>query len=442
MRKFISGFFCLILCIVLTASLVSSACVLGLTQMLEEDNLDDILKAVSPSTKVFGYERAESEERISFGDALRANLPLQNVSLLNLYSDVARTLTEAGIEAIEGYVATESAIKDFSKLADAFTEGYIAKGKEMGVLSGYVTYRSMYGIEREPKEEYARQTIQKRVENDIKQLAEDETVFGKLSLDGENVICYTPLAGEKAAEAENAIYTSVETWYDGMYREYIKGILNYILKGEDDLSGKGKIVSEDDIANLFITVANNNGIGGKDLESPAAKQEISKQIKDYVLPRLQHVISNPYSAWVDDGVVTGMRVTRTIFNMDPRIPLGILCGGILILMILIGRKMGLGFGCFSAFLASAVMLAAPLFRQRTMDELNKNLPQEILDLGITETVLDQFMGFMTKYGLYCLALAGILLVIRLIVQLISKRTKAVPATEVTEQNISTGENNL
>ena len=44
MRKFISGLFCFLLCIILTASLVASACVLGLTQMLEEENLDDIRK--------------------------------------------------------------------------------------------------------------------------------------------------------------------------------------------------------------------------------------------------------------------------------------------------------------------------------------------------------------------------------------------------------------
>ena len=442
MRKFIRGFFCFLLCIVLTASLIASACVLGLTYMLEEENLDDILKSISPSSKVFGYERAEADQEISFGDALREYLPIQNVSLLNLYSDVARTLTDAGIEALEEHVSTESAVNDFSRLAKVFTDGYIEKGKELGVLSGYVTYRSMYGIERDPKDVYARDTIQKRVENDIKQLAVDGMAFGKLSLDGENVICYTPLAGKKAAETENAIYTSVETWYDGLYREYIKGILNYILKGEDDLAGKGRIVSEEDVTNLFITVANNNGIGGKDLETPAAKQEIAKQIKDYVIPRLKHVISHPYSAWVDDGVVTGMRVTRTIFNMDPRIPLGILCGGILILMVLIGGKTGLGFSCFSAFLASAAMLVAPLFRQRTLDELNKNLPQEMLDLGITETVLDQFLGFVAKYGLYCLAIGGILLVLRLIVQLISKKKNAAPAGDVPEQNVSADQSNL
>ncbi|MBR3125539.1 MAG: hypothetical protein IKF42_09040, partial [Mogibacterium sp.] len=84
----------------------------------------------------------------------------------------------------------------------------------------------------------------------------------------------------------------------------------------------------------------------------------------------------------------------------------------------------------------------PLFRQRTLDELNTNLPQEILDLGITETVLDQFMGFITKYGLYCLALGGVLLVLRLIAQLFSKRKNAAPVTEVSEQITTTDQNNL
>ena len=111
-------------------------------------------------------------------------------------------------------------------------------------------------------------------------------------------------------------------------------------------------------------------------------------------------------------------------------------------MVLIGGKTGLGFSCFSAFLASAAMLVAPLFRQRTLDELNKNLPQEMLDLGITETVLDQFLGFVAKYGLYCLAIGGILLVLRLIVQLISKKKNAAPAGDVPEQNVSADQSNL
>ena len=135
---------------------------------------------------------------------------------------------------------------------------------------------------------------------------------------------------------------------------------------------------------------------------------------------MKKVISYPYSSWIDDGVVTGMKVTRTIFNMDPRIPLGILCGGLLILMILIGRKMGLGFGCFSALLAGVALLIAPFFRQRALDQMSTELPQEILDLGVNETVVDQLLSFMSRYGFYCLALAGILLVLRLIVQLFSK----------------------
>lgn len=421
MGKFIRGFFCLILCFVLAASLIASVCLLSLTNMLEEENVDDILKNVSVSDKVFEFEKAEADQEISFGDALRENLPLQNVSLISIYGDSARNATEAGIQAIEEYVASESAITDFGKMAAVFTEAYVANAKEAGKLIGSITYKNIKGErERVAREDYARELVLDRVETDLKAVAESGTAFGKLSLNGKDVICYTARAGKEAAEVENAVYTSIESWYDQLYREYFKGLLNYIVRGDESNGVNGYNFTDGDIANLFITVANNNGIGGKDLDDASAKAEISKQIKDYILPRMKKVISYPYSSWIDDGVVTGMKVTRTIFNMDPRIPLGILCGGLLILMILIGRKMGLGFGCFSALLAGVALLIAPFFRQRALDQMSTELPQEILDLGVNETVVDQLLSFMSRYGFYCLALAGILLLLRLIVQLFSK----------------------
>ena len=421
MVKVIRSFFCFLLSFVLIASLVASACVLGLTQMLEEENVDDILKTVSPGRKVMEYTRAESDRDISFGDALKEYLPLQTISLLSIYGDTARELTDAGIEAVEEYVASESAVKDFSKLAEVFTEGYIEKGKETGHLNGSIRYRSMYGWERDSRDSYARMTMLNRVEADLKKLAEEGTGFGKVTLNGRDVICYTPLAGKKAAEAENAVYVSLEEWYDGMYRDYCKGLLNYIFKGEDCLGGEGISVTEEDVSDLFITIVNNHGIGGSALEDASTKEEISKQIKDYVLPRIRKTISAPYSAWIDDGIVTGLKVTRTVFSMDPRIPLAVLCGGLLLIMLLIGGKIGLGFGCFSALLAGLALYAVPFFRQRALDELYRNLPQGIQDMGITETVLDQLLGHLSRYGLYCLVAAGVLLVLRLIVGAFSGR---------------------
>lgn len=423
MGKVIRGFFCLILCLILIASLVASFCVLGLTQMLDEENIDGILKNVSLGGKVMEYTKTEADRDISFGDALKEYMPLQTISLLGIYGDNARALTDAGIDAVVEYTASESAVIEFSKLAEVFTEGYIEKGKETGQIKGNIRYKSMYGWETDSRESYTRMTILKRVETDLKKLAEDGTGFGRLTLNGKDTICYTALAGRRAAEAENAVYSSLEEWYDGMYRDYCKGLVNYILKGEDGLEGKGVDISEKDVTDLFITVANNYGIGGSALDEASTKEEISKQIKNHVLPRIRKTISAPYSAWVDDDIVTGLKVTRTIFSMDPRIPLGVLCGGLLVIMLLIGGKMGLGFGSFSALIAGAALFAAPLFRQRSLDQMYRDLPQGIQDLGIIETVLDQLLGHLSRYGLYCLEAGGILLLLRIIIGAITGKQK-------------------
>ena len=427
MGKIIRAFFCLILCLLLTASLVASVCVLGVSQMLDEENVTDILKNVSVGEKVLGYKKAEEDREMSVGDALREHYVPQNISLLFIYGDVAQELTDAGIQGIEEYLASETdiVIHDFSKLADAFVEAYFKKAKETGILNGHVRKN---GADLGPKEAYAREAVPERVLSTIDELVSEGTVFGRMSLNGKDAIFYTATAGREAAEAENAVYTSLENWYDQMYREYAKGLLYYVLRGEENADNKVFSISEEDIADLFIKIAEQNGISSENLESPDAKEEISRQINEYVLPRMRQVISDPYSTWVDDSVVPVMKVARIFLNMDLRIPLGILCGGLLLLMILIGRKMGLGFGCFSALLASAALLIAPFYKQHSLDQLSKVLPDEIQDLGITETVLDQILSFMSKYGLYCLALAGILLVLRLIAQLFTKK-KSEPETE-------------
>ena len=414
MTKFIKGFFCLLLCLVLTVSVVASACVLGLKQMLKEENIDDVLKSVSVSSKVLGYKKAEEDRDMSVGDALRESFPPQNISKLNIFGDVARELTEAGIQGVEECVASKSVIDDFSELSEAFTEAYITKGKETGTLSGRVRY---YGIEKETKEYYARQAVPNYAETNLKQLAAEGKVFGRLSLNGKDTIFYTANAGRKAAETENAVYTSLETMYDRIYREYVKGLADYVIKGDEGAFTEGYNVAEEDISDLFVSVASANGIGEEYLDSPEAKEEISKQINNYVLPRMKHVISYPYRTWIDDNALARIKAIRPLFNTDLRIPAGILCGLLLILMIVVGGKMGLGFGCVSALSASAVLLAAPFFRQRGLDELYRILPEEIQDMGITETVLDQLLGYMSKYGLYCLAAAGFLLVLRLTAQL-------------------------
>lgn len=418
MGKFIRGFFCFLLCIILTASLVASVCVLGLTQMLEEENIDDILKNVSTGEKVLGYEKAESDEELSFGDALREYFPPQNLSKLYIFGDVASELTYAGIQGVVDCIGSDNVITDFSKLSDAFVEAYIAKGKETGVLSGRVRY---YGVEKETKEYYARQAVPGWAETNLKQLAEEGKISGRLSLNGKDVILYTVSAGKKAADIENSVYSSLETRYDLMYREYLKGLVYYVLRGEEGAGSKDYDITEEEITDMFITSAKDSGVGEEYLESPEVKEEISKQINSYVLPRMRRVISEPYSTWVDDGIMSVMKTVRPFLEMDVRIPLGILCGGLLFLMILIGGKMGFGFGCISALLASLVLMAAPFYRQRSLDQLYRDLPQEIQDLGITETVADQILGFMSRYGLYCLAVAGVLLVLRLIAQLTANK---------------------
>ena len=418
MGKVIKAFFCFILCLVLTASLLASACILGLTHMMNEENVDDLLKGITPSANVFGYERAQSDEKISFGDALREKLPLQNVSLLSIYGDSARSATEAGIQAIEEYVTDESAIVHFTQMAELFTEAYIDDAKETGKLNGTIAYKNIKGERvRVSREAYARELVLERVETDLKMLAKDGTGFGRLTLDGEKTICYTALAGEKAAEAENAIYSSLEALYDGMYKEYLKGLLHYFLTGEDvSQNGSRFVHTEDDIYNLFVTVANGQGIGGSALDDPGVKEEIADQAKDYVLPRLSKMVSIPYSSWISDEAMNDMKLTRIFNKVDPNVLLGIVCGGILLLMIIIGGKMGLGFGSFSALLAGAAMMVIPFFRQRSLDRLGAVLPKEIVDLGIIEPCMDQLLGYLTKYGLYCVAAGRVLLVLRLFAQ--------------------------
>ena len=71
----------------------------------------------------------------------------------------------------------------------------------------------------------------------------------------------------------------------------------------------------------------------------------------------------------------------------------------------------------------AALFAAPLFRQRSLDQMYRDLPQGIQDLGIIETVLDQLLGHLSRYGLYCLEAGGILLLLRIIIGAITGKQK-------------------
>ncbi len=138
--RVIRAIFSFILCLVLIGSLVATVSLMTVQQITSEETVDRILSGVSPGEKVFGYEKAADDRAITFEEALREELPLQTVQLANVYSDVARQATDAGIAGIVRYTGDESAVteKNCSAMALAFTEEYIRYLSENGKLRGTV----------------------------------------------------------------------------------------------------------------------------------------------------------------------------------------------------------------------------------------------------------------------------------------------------------------
>ncbi len=426
MMRVIRAIFSFILCLVLIGSLVATVSLMTVQQITSEETVDRILSGVSPGEKVFGYEKAADDRAITFEEALREELPLQTVQLANVYSDVARQATDAGIAGIVRYTGDESAVteKNCSAMALAFTEEYIRYLSENGKLRGTVNYKNITGFRVwESKEKYARQVVLDRVEKDLKKIFEEGATFGKMTLDGQTPVFRTALSGKAASDAENEVYTALEGWYDNAYRSYLKGLLFYCLKeGQPE---KVPLLSEEDVRDLFLSAAQKHGVKGPLLEDQKILDEIGSQARSYVLPAESPVLSVPYSSIVGNETEPALIWTRRVAAADPLIVGGAVCLLILLLMLLIGRRAGVFFAGFACLLTGAALWLSPMLQKKAHAEAASYIPLHLTENGILDSVIDLFISGIRVYGQYLIAAGGAFLLLWLLLLAISAVKKKI-----------------
>ena len=416
--KVIRFLFSMILYVVLTAALLASVCLLALKQVTTEENVDRVLSEISTGEKALAFGKVNADEDLSFEDALKKYLPVQNATAISIYGDTARQATDAGIAAIADYTGGETAFTDFSEMADVFMDGYIGWLNENGKLRGSVSYMTQqYGRLWSTKERYCRDTVRDRLENDLKKIAEDGTAFGQLTLDGTTPIFYTALSRKQNADAQNAVYAALEKWYDESYRSYVKGLLNYCLKG-GNVTGVA-VLTKEEILDLFLSETGKNGVRGSLLSDERIRSEILRQAEESIVPRLKPAISVPYAALVGADDDPALVWTRRVFAIEPLIPCAALCGFLLLLLLLIGHRPGVFFGALSALTSACALLALPLFRSRAFTEAAPFIPAHLTENGIPEKAADLFLGSVKVYIPYLLIGGGALLLIWLICLAIS-----------------------
>ena len=422
--KVIRAFFSFILCLLLIGAIVATASLMTLQQVTSEETVDRILSGVSLGEKVFGYEKASDDRDITFEEALREELPLQTVQLVNVYGDVARQATDAGIAGIVRYAGIESAVTEeyCPTMAMMFTEEYIRYLSENEKLRGTVNYKNIKGIRVwETKEGYVREVVTERVEKELRKLFEEGAVFGKMTLDGQTPVFRTALSGKEASEAENEVYTALEDWYDNAYRSYLKGLLYYCLReGQPETVG---LLSEEDIRDLFLSVAQKHGVRGLALEDQNTLDEIGNQARSYVIPAETPILSVPYSSIVGNESDPALVWTRRVAKADPLIVGGAVCLFLLVLMLLIGRRAGVFFAGFACLLTGAALWLSPMLQQKTTAEAAKYIPLHLVENGILDNVIDLFINGFRVYGQYLLAAGGVFLLLWLILLAVSSIKK-------------------
>lgn len=416
--KVIRAFFSFVLCLVLIGALAATASLMTIQQITAEETVDSVLSGVSLGEKVFGYEKASDDRAISFEEALKKELPVQNVTLINIYSVLARQATDAGIRSVAEYAEAETAVTDYAAMADVFTEAYVQFLKENGYLKGSISHTKLGGGRVwTTRENYARETVRDRVEADLKKVAEEGTAFGKMTLDGQTPIIRTALSGKDASEAENDVYSALENWYDNAYRSYLKGLLSYCLK--DGTPRTVDLMSEEEIRDLFISAALRHGVRGSALEDQNVLDEIGNQARSYVIPAEKTFLSVPYSSIVGDDTEPALVWTRRVASFDPLIIGGAVCLFLLLLMLLIGRRAGVFFAGFACLLTGAALWLSPMLQRRTNAEAAAYVPLHLVENGILDSVIDLFISGIRVYGQYLIAAGGVFLLLWLILLAVS-----------------------
>ena len=437
--KVLKWIMCFVLCLLLTASLFVTTILFAAKQVTGEEEMNKLLSWVTVGERVLGYEKAEGDGAVALDDAVRDNLGIQNVTAIGIYADNAQYATMAGLDAIKTYVSVNPVFLDFSDMASAFTEGYIAYLKEYSdLLDGRISY---INIQRqrvtETKETYTRNALLKRVEEQLEKLATEGKAFGKFSLDGENVICYTGLAGDDAANAENALYFALEGRYDETFREYLRGLIGYLLKSKDQQMPS--LMTEDDVVDLFVAVAKEHGLDGPLLTDSSITEKVRKQARSYVLPAMRETVEVPYAKWFDPASDEALAWVRRIAAIEPLIPGGLLCLFLLFLLVLIGGRTGVGFGSTACLLSGALVLGFRFTKAKALAGMKTILPSffEEYEVFFPNDVVNAPYGKSDVYGLYILGAGVFLLAVWFVWKQISRSRGAVKAAN---SSSGTGDN--